>query len=406
MNFLTFSFVLVTLIDSVPLNKKPEVLMESMESNGSKVLMDSTNSSAQWWLWGDNENEPPYEVGTKAKDPELREHLVLKLYGTWNKLPVPFVGSPSFLTEAEVLTATIDPEEKILATDTNFSTTKKTIIHSHGYKDDSGVCENKYVTEYLALDPEYQIVCIDWSHWAHQNLANVFSVYRVQAQASVDVGNYLGRFLKKFVDESEIDSNNLHLIGHSLGAHIVGHMGRVFTELSEETLPRVTGLDPAGPLFERDAFGLKMHMIKKSDATFVDIMHTCGSLSPSAFTFGKASRLGDLHQLGHADFYPNGGSIQPGCGFLGTGGILLAKCSHGKAQDYYVESINAGVDAFATVTCDDVYPGCEWHHSLGDLPKSDYNGSNHMGFYAVKPENPTLYYLDTRASAPFSHCCA
>jgi hypothetical protein len=387
MNFLTFSFVLVTLIDSLPLNKKPEVLMESME-------MNSTNSSDQWW-WSSRQAD--YVPGTKANDTDLAAHLVLKLFYRWE---VTLNASDRDVTHTENLTPTITDGEKIFATETNFDATKKTIIHSHGYKDNGGVCENKYVPEYFINGQSYQIICIDWSHWAHQNW-NPFSIYRWQAQASVDVGNYLGRFFNKFVTESGIDPNNLHLVGHSLGAHIVGHMGRLFTG----TLPRITGLDPAGPLFENNDYGLKTHMIKNTDAAFVDIVHTCGSLNPHAATMFRASRLGDLHQLGHADFYPNGGSTQPGCGaFLGL--LNVAGCSHNKAQDYYIESINAGVDAFATVTCATVHPGCEYHDSLGALPKNQYNGSNHMGFHAVKPASRTLYYLDINADAPFSHCCA
>jgi len=39
-----------------------------------------------------------------------------------------------------------------------------------------------------------------------------------------------------------------------------------------------------------------------TDAEFVDVIHTCGGT------------LGYKGALGHADFYPNGGSaIQPGC---------------------------------------------------------------------------------------------
>ena len=39
-----------------------------------------------------------------------------------------------------------------------------------------------------------------------------------------------------------------------------------------------------------------------TDAEFVDVVHTC------------AGALGYLNNIGHADFYPNGGTpIQPGC---------------------------------------------------------------------------------------------
>lgn len=38
---------------------------------------------------------------------------------------------------------------------------------------------------------------------------------------------------------------NIHLIGHSLGAHIAGSAGRNFYYKKNELLPRITGLDPA-----------------------------------------------------------------------------------------------------------------------------------------------------------------
>jgi pimeloyl-ACP methyl ester carboxylesterase len=38
---------------------------------------------------------------------------------------------------------------------------------------------------------------------------------------------------------------NIHLMGHSLGAHIAGQAGRTFEEESGKLLPRITGFDPA-----------------------------------------------------------------------------------------------------------------------------------------------------------------
>ena len=60
------------------------------------------------------------------------------------------------------------------------------------------------------------------------------------------------------------------------------------------------GLDPAGPLWDNYDRGLR-----KSDADFVDVIHTDGKGWPTHF--------GLLSHLGHVDFYPDEGSHQPGC---------------------------------------------------------------------------------------------
>jgi hypothetical protein len=64
-------------------------------------------------------------------------------------------------------------------------------------------------------------------------------------------------------------------------------------------------MDPALPLFSFDNPGGRLD---KGDASYVDVIHTCGGW------------LGFERGLGHADFYPNGGSFtQPGCGSDVTG---------------------------------------------------------------------------------------
>ena len=66
---------------------------------------------------------------------------------------------------------------------------------------------------------------------------------------------------------------------------------------------RVTGLDPAGPLFERTTEEVR---IDRSDCPFVDIIHTNGGNEDNGF-------LGINADVGHADYFPNGGHKQPKC---------------------------------------------------------------------------------------------
>lgn len=91
--------------------------------------------------------------------------------------------------------------------------------------------------------------------------------------------------------------SNLHLIGFSLGAHIVGQIGRTYKNLTSQHVERITGLDPANPCF----YG-KIPGLTKGDARFVDIIHS----SPGVV--GKREPVGDV------DFYTNGlNSVPEGC---------------------------------------------------------------------------------------------
>ena len=56
-------------------------------------------------------------------------------------------------------------------------------------------------------------------------------------------------------------------------------------------------MDAAGPMFEKVT---KEVRIDKSDASFVDLIHTNGGKEDEGF-------LGINAPVGHADFYPNGG---------------------------------------------------------------------------------------------------
>lgn len=70
----------------------------------------------------------------------------------------------------------------------------------------------------------------------------------------------------------------------------------------------IIGLDPVKILYEDSE---PMYRIDRTDAKFVDIIHT------DTNSFG----LGGI--LGHIDFYPNGGRSQPNCSYDDKGTLIV-----------------------------------------------------------------------------------
>lgn len=117
--------------------------------------------------------------------------------------------------------------------------------------------------------------------------------------------------------------SNFQLIGHSLGGHVVGFAGKEVLKATGKKVDWITGLDPAGPLFEVP-YQAKANRLSSDDARWVEIIHTDGGI------------LGFLSPLGDSDFYPNGGAfIQPGCN-------LSVGCSHMLSTDFYIAAVRQG----------------------------------------------------------------
>lgn len=68
-------------------------------------------------------------------------------------------------------------------------------------------------------------------------------------------------------------------------------------------MARISGLDPAGPLFQGKHEAVRLD---QNDAKFVDVIHTNTEV---ALGVG----FGSSESSGHLDFYVNGGQEQPGC---------------------------------------------------------------------------------------------
>lgn len=128
------------------------------------------------------------------------------------------------------------------------------------------------------------------------------------------------------------DLDNVWLVGHSLGAHTVGDVGK-----NTPGIGRITGLDPAEPYFEGHHVDARLD---PTDAKFVDVIHTDVN---SIFAMG----FGSKDPMGHVDYYPNGGHDQPGCN-LGLGDITSVEnakqyvvCNHERCLKIFIEAMRA-----------------------------------------------------------------
>ncbi|XP_022916093.2 lipase member H-A-like isoform X1 [Onthophagus taurus] len=184
------------------------------------------------------------------------------------------------------------------------------------------------LTEEYTKKGDYNIVHVDWSKVASVE-------YNVAVENTFKVGKILGEFITKLLTSNITTHENVHLLGHSLGGHIVGVSGKEIFKLTGLKVRRITGLDPAGPSFEIPPIEIQKRL-DKHDAEMVDVVHTDGGI------------FGFMEPLGTVDFYPNGGKgLQPGCSLFKISipptiksATDYAFCSHTRSYIYFINSIN------------------------------------------------------------------
>ncbi|XP_011537578.1 pancreatic lipase-related protein 3 isoform X1 [Homo sapiens] len=170
-----------------------------------------------------------------------------------------------------------------------FGTDKITRINIAGWKTD-GKWQRDMCNVLLQLE-DINCINLDWINGSREYIHAVNNLRVVGAE----VAYFIDVLMKKF----EYSPSKVHLIGHSLGAHLAGEAGSRIPGLG-----RITGLDPAGPFFHNTP---KEVRLDPSDANFVDVIHT--NAARILFELG----VGTIDACGHLDFYPNGGKHMPGC---------------------------------------------------------------------------------------------
>lgn len=89
------------------------------------------------------------------------------------------------------------------------------------------------------------IILVDWSEY---NTDYIKSLASLPAIANI-IGDKLYAMSQN--TSNSLNLSTWHFIGHSLGAHLVAQIARRIKQRAGKTvIPRVTGLDPAGPVIE------------------------------------------------------------------------------------------------------------------------------------------------------------
>lgn len=118
------------------------------------------------------------------------------------------------------------------------------MLYGYGYTESFNSLSTQTVAESYIARNDHNILIIEWS-----NYSNGSYVFDAIPNSKI-VGEILGKTLLRMKSEG-FNIDTFHLVGHSLGSHLVAFVARSFYTNSNKTLKlkKVTGFDPAGPLF-------------------------------------------------------------------------------------------------------------------------------------------------------------
>ncbi|CRK94862.1 CLUMA_CG008354, isoform A, partial [Clunio marinus] len=223
---------------------------------------------------------------------------------------------------------------------------------------------------------DHNIIVIDWGQYS---FGEYFSVIPRFTQISKMIAKLL---IDMF--ERGLDINQIHCVGHSFGSHIMGIIGRELqrNSFNKYKLKRISALDAAHfgfwpPLLESP--------IMPSDAVFVDAIHS------------DVNFIGTRNRVGHVDFYPNDGQLQPGCPafrFTSFMDIVNSFCSHQHAWRYWADSVLPGQER--------IFPAlyCRNYRDFKN-GKCNENQINFMGF-GVDARKPGVFFNELKSNRNYT----
>ncbi|KAJ8976339.1 hypothetical protein NQ317_009791 [Molorchus minor] len=208
---------------------------------------------------------------------------------------------------------------------------RPTIMFFHGFLESSTADDARQIKDHYLNRGDYNVIVAN----NQRLLAGPY--YVTAALNTKPIGKYAAYFVDYLVGKG-LRLSYLHIIGMSLGGQIAGYIGK---NMKSGKASRITGLDPAGPLF---TLRPQNDRLSQGDAEFVDVIHS------------NAGVFGIKYQSGDVDIWLNGGTLQPGCTPLETltrnPGSLneLVFCNHFQSYRTYVMSL-IDPHAYLTTKC-------------------------------------------------------
>ncbi|XP_022917410.1 pancreatic triacylglycerol lipase-like [Onthophagus taurus] len=240
----------------------------------------------------------------------------------------------------------------ISTVDINAGKNVKVIIHG-AFTDSNADWYSPMINAYLGKG--YQVIAIDWGKYA-KNLLQFVS-------KSDHVGNLVGEMIANLQSTKGINFNKVHIIGHSMGAHVAGYAGRKVISTTNSRIARITSLDGAGT-----SILIGKTPLSSSDADFVDCIHTSYK-----------------DKFGSVSFFVNGAEDQPGCSSLSI------DCSHNRAPPYFTETINS--NGFVATQCG----------SWSSFTSGSCNGNEQVVMGENVPSSASGdFYLRTNSQPPYA----
>ncbi|KAK6189126.1 hypothetical protein SNE40_005164 [Patella caerulea] len=301
-----------------------------------------------------------------------------------------FPQDPGFIGTVFKLYTSENPVQPLtLTTDdlAGLNPQEETKVIIHGFMQDWDVdWLHRAATAFLTKSP-VNVIVVGWGQGAG-------FPYRQAASNTRVVGAEVALMVNTLINMTYTSPRKIHLIGHSLGAHVAGYAGDAIAGLG-----RITGLDPAKPSFEGTDI---MVRLDKTDARYVDVIHTDGS------QYNTFSGYGMLTPVGHIDFYPNGGTHQPGCGgetyedlmsSVFNHGFNSAEnslgCSHDRAFNLFIESITTECP-FKAYPCTSMT-----EFESGRCSSCGNRLCPSMGLHSEGYKSEGTYYLKTSDRSPY-----